>query len=203
MSGSPRERPPTAESCGKCNSTADEALLMHFFIVLDSRLYPDTIKTLGHKKHGHADMAKFKRTWSLEEALTGTQLYLNIRHELTESFIKIFMGPGRYLLGPHWTYVPRENFHLFQVRDKGFFEIRTLPIPDEGTTTPFMMPPLHAEVLAQPLPVSYRDFSFAIIDEDPHGLTLALKFQRDDPTVQGNRLLLLCFVAPEPTRLGS
>jgi hypothetical protein len=109
----------------------------------------------------------------------------------------MFMGIRRCLLGRDWFSLSASSFHLFQVRSKGYYEIRALPTPDAGGNEPFVLPPAFAEALEHPCSHTYRDFEFTILEAGADGIVLALKFQRRDPTVLGNRLRLSCHVTQD------
>jgi hypothetical protein len=62
-SGPSKDRPLKVPSCGPCNNRSYEAILKHFFIVLDSRFYPETIEHFK-KPGGKGDFRTFRTMWA-------------------------------------------------------------------------------------------------------------------------------------------
>src|SRR5262249_9236735 len=82
--GPSKDRPLKVASCAPCNNRSYEAILKHFFIALDSRFYPDTIKHFKTPE-GKGDFRTFRKMW----AEIGDAFYLYLDSQVTPQFLKI------------------------------------------------------------------------------------------------------------------
>src|SRR6266851_5817921 len=104
--GPSNDRPLKVASCGPCNNRSYEAILKHFFIALDSRFYPETIKHFK-KPAGKGDFRTFRKMW----AEIGGTFYLYLNEEVTAKFVKMFMGIRRHLMRDSWFLFHRSGFY--------------------------------------------------------------------------------------------
>jgi hypothetical protein len=122
--GPSKDRPLKVASCAACNNRSNESILKHFFIVLDSWFYPETISHFK-KPAGKGDFRTFRKMW----AEIGGNLYLYLDEQLTAKFVKMFMGIRRYLMRKSWFFVPAEQFLLFKVdrREDSYYPGKKVP----------------------------------------------------------------------------
>jgi hypothetical protein len=192
-SGPSQDRPPKVASCAPCNNRSYEAILKHFFIVLDSRFYPGTISHFK-KPGGQGDFRTFRNMW----AEIGGNLYLYLDDQVTAKFVKMFMGIRRHLIGDSWFFVPPERFLLFKIdkRDDSY-ESRPLPLIVGAANFAHSLPADYAETLNDPMQSKFRDFNYGVLLDDEDGMVLGLRYERKEFADLGNRLHLLCFI-PNP-----
>jgi hypothetical protein len=194
--GPSRDRPLKVASCAPCNNRSYEAILKHFFIVLDSRFYQETIKHFK-KPGGKVDFRTFRNMW----AEIGGNFYLYLTEDVAAKFVKMFMGIRRDLMGDSWFFVPPGRFLLFKIdkRDDSY-ESRSLPLVVGAANPAHPLPKPFAEALNEPMPCKFRDFSYGILLNDEDGIVLGLRYEREEFAGLGNRLHLLCFIPnPRPT----
>jgi hypothetical protein len=169
-------------------------MLKHFFIVLDSRFYQETIEHFKNPD-GKADFRTFRSMWA---EIGGTfKLYLD--EQVTAKLIKMFMGIRRHLMRDAWFFVPAELFVLFKVdkRDAAY-EARLLPLRVGGANLAQPLPQEWTADLDEPMRHKFRDFGYDVFANDEDGMTIGLRYERDEFAGLGNRLYLLCFV-PHPS----
>jgi hypothetical protein len=187
---SSHDRPPKVPSCKRCNNESNESILKHFFIVLDSRFYPETISHFKDPR-GKGDFRTFSSMWTE----IGGNYYLYINEQVTAKFIKMFMGIRRQLLRGAWFFVPAERFLLFKIDAVGErYESRPLPMRVGEVNS---AQPLGAEftsALAEPMQYKFRDFAYELFANDDDGVVLGIRYEREEFAELGNRLYLLCFV---------
>jgi hypothetical protein len=108
--------------------------------------------------------------------------------KLTSLFKKMLMGLRRYILekilSETWTFLPEDNFHLYQLLDEGgATAVRKLPLmTDRQNPACFYDLPIH-EIENE---IKFRDFYFSMA-----GNVISLRYGRKD---FGNELRLLCYV---------
>jgi hypothetical protein len=179
-----------AASCKRCNNESNESILKHFFIVLDSRFYPDTIRHFK-KPGGRGDFRTFRSMW----AEVGGHFYLYFDEQVTAKFVKMFMGIRRHLMREAWFFAPAERFLLFKIDAvDGRYESRPLPMR-VGEVNPAQ--PLDAaftSALAEPMQHKFRDFGYELFTDDDDGMVLGIRYEREEFAELGNRLYLICFI---------
>jgi hypothetical protein len=167
---------------GRCNGRSDEALLKSFFLLFDSRIAPHAMRHLRSRSGGQGDLWQFYGTCT-EDFRT---CFLDAK--LTSLFKKMFMGLRRYILEKilreTWTFLPDDNFHLYQLLDEGgVTAVRKLPLMiDEQNPPCFYDLPIR-EIENE---IKFRDFHFSMT-----GNVISLRYGRKD---FGNELRLLCYV---------
>ena len=108
--------------------------------------------------------------------------------KLTSLFKKMFIGLRRpileEILHETWTFLPEDNFHLYQLLDEGgLTAVRKLPLMIDGENPPrFYELPIH-EIENE---TKFRDFYFSMTSN-----VISLRYGRKD---FGNELRLLCYV---------
>jgi hypothetical protein len=192
--GPSKDRPLKVASCGPCNNRSYEAILKHFFIVLDSRFYPETIEHFK-KPGGKGDFRTFRSMW----AEIGGTFYLYLDEQVTAKFVKMFMGIRRHLMKDAWFFVRAERFLLFKVdkRDDAY-EARPLPLSVGVANPAHPLPQEWTTALDEPMQHKFRDFSYDVFAYDEDGMAMGLRYEREEFAGLGNRLYLLCFV-PHPS----
>jgi hypothetical protein len=191
--GPSKDRPLKVASCEKCNNRSYEAILKHFFIVVDSRFYEDTIKHFK-KPGGKGDFRTFRKMWA---EIEGT-FYLYLDEQVTAKFVKMFMGIRRHLMGKSWFFVPAERFLLFKVdKHQDTYAARPLPLRVGVVNPAGLLPTDFAEALNEPMQHRFREFSYECFTNDEDGMVMRLRYEREEFAELGNRLYLLCFV-PTP-----
>jgi hypothetical protein len=188
--GPSKDRPLKVPSCEACNNHSNESILKHFFIVLDSRFYPETI---GHfkKPGGKGDFRTFRKMW----AEIGGNLYLCLDEQVTAKFVKMFMGIRRHLMRKSWFFVPVEQFLLFKVdKREDRYEARLLPLSVGVVNPAGQLDQEFAAALDEPMQYKFRDFSYELFANDEDGMVMGLRYEREEFAGLGNRLYLLCFV---------
>jgi hypothetical protein len=191
--GPSKDRPLKVPSCAPCNNRSYEAILKHFFIVLDSRFYPDTISHFKKPK-GKADFRTFRNMWA---EIDGT-FYLYLNEDVTAKFVKMFMGIRRHLMRDSWFFVPAERFLLFKIDKRGdSYESRPLPLAVGAANPARPLPDDFAVALNEPMQCKFRDFNYGVLIDDEDGMMLGLRYEREEFAGLGNRLHLLCCV-PNP-----
>jgi hypothetical protein len=193
--GTSTERPLKVQSCGPCNNRSYEAILKHFFIVLDSRFYPDTIKHF-RTPQGKGDLRTFLSMWKE----FGENCYLYLDEKITAKFVKMFMGVRRHLLKKAWFFLPQEQFILFKAdKLEDHYEARQLPLTVGGPNPAGPLSQEWTETLDHPMQYKLRDFSYELFANDADGMMMGIRYEREEFAGLGNRLYLLCFVhTPRP-----
>jgi hypothetical protein len=165
-------------------------VLKHFFVVFDSRFHEETIKHFTDPR-GARDLGIFR---DMSARLDGKH-YLYLDDQVTAKFVKMFMGIRRHLMDASWKYVPAEQFMLFQLEPHASgYNARRLPLAVGGPNRSDPIAPDFAEALNAPMAHRFRDFRYEWLGSEAEGMTIGLRYEREEFAGVGNRLYLLCLV---------
>ncbi|MCE9529833.1 MAG: hypothetical protein K8T89_01630 [Planctomycetes bacterium] len=177
-------------SCGPCNRRSNESILKHFFVVLDSRFYPEIIRHFKDPD-GRKDFQDFSSAWKEKNG----KWYLYADAEVTAKFVKMFMGIRRHLLREKWYYVPAEGFTILKIDPvDDLHEGRVLPLRVGGRNPSRTFEPDINAALKEPMRHKFRDFRYDWFADDDDGMVFGLKYEREEFAHLGNRLFLICAV---------